>query len=238
MALHTGIAMTVNAIQAAAKSPLKKLFSIDIAKAHLPLNNSLKSSVCRLPPLSVNSKITPRTRWNIHSEKWWYKWIPPIGAGTLVSSFLWMLKVISSSIISSFMGKREIKILAAQELQQIVAQLTESNRVDFSRLLEDWETRWDYFLSEKTYDENGVNFCYTHRKLRGAYRSLKEHLDVLFAFQDFPIGTMPNTNNALESFNSWLKKKLQLHSGISRNRREKPISNLIMAYKPRSRKGS
>ena len=130
------------------------------------------------------------------------------------------------------------RMLAAQELQQIVAQLTESNRVDFSRLLEDWETRWDYFLSEKTYDENGVNFCYTHRKLRGAYRSLKEHLDVLFAFQDFPIGTMPNTNNALESFNSWLKKKLQLHSGISRNRREKPISNLIMAYKPRSRKGS
>lgn len=130
------------------------------------------------------------------------------------------------------------RMQAAQELQQIVAQLTQSNRVVFSRLLEDWKERWHDFLSEKTYDENGVNFCYTHRKLRAAYRSLKEHLDVLFTYQDFPSGTMPNTNNALESFNSWLKKKLQLHSGISRNRREKLISNLIMAYKPRSRKGS
>ena len=62
MALHTGIAMTVNAIQAAAKCPLKKLFSIDIAKAHLPLNSSLRSSVSPLPPLSVNSRITPQTR--------------------------------------------------------------------------------------------------------------------------------------------------------------------------------
>ena len=91
---------------------------------------------------------------------------------------------------------------AAQELQQIVAQLTQSNRIDFFLLLENWKTRWDDFLSEKTYDENGVNFCYTHSKLRAAYSSLKEHLDVLFTYQDFPTETMPNTNNALESFNS------------------------------------
>ena len=100
------------------------------------------------------------------------------------------------------------RMQAAQELQQIVAQLTQSNRIDFSRLLEDWKECWNDFLREKTYDENGVNFCYIHRKLRAAYRSLKEHLDVLFTYQNLPIGTMPNTNNALESFNSWLKKKL------------------------------
>ena len=86
---------------------------------------------------------------------------------------------------------------AAQEWQQIVAQLTQSNRVVFSRLIEDWKGSWHDFLSEKTYDENGVNFCYTHRKLRAAYRSLKEHLDVLYTYQDFPTGTMPNTNNAI-----------------------------------------
>jgi hypothetical protein len=61
MALHTGIAMTVNAIQVAVKNTLKKLFSIDIAKVHLPLNSSLRSSVSPHPPLSVNSRITPRT---------------------------------------------------------------------------------------------------------------------------------------------------------------------------------
>ena len=95
----------------ARKIPLKKLFSIDIAKAHLPSNSSLRSLVSPLLPLSVNSRITPRTRWIIHPEKWWYKWVLLIEEGTLVSSFLWMLKVIRSSIISSFMGKREIKII-------------------------------------------------------------------------------------------------------------------------------
>lgn len=130
------------------------------------------------------------------------------------------------------------RMLAAQELQRIVSRLTQSNRSEFAHLLEDWSERWDDFLKEKTYEENGVNFHYTHRKLRAAYRSLKEHLDLLFTYQDFPMGVMPNTNNAVESFNSWLKRKLQLHPGLSPACRETLISNLIMAYNPRSRKGT
>ena len=130
------------------------------------------------------------------------------------------------------------RMLAAQELQRIVSRLTQSNRSEFAILLEDWSERWDDFLKEKTYEENGVNFHYTHRKLRAAYRSLKEHLDLLFTYQDFPMGVMPNTNNAVEAFNSWLKRKLQLHPGLSPARRETLISNLIMAYNPRSRKGT
>ena len=276
------------------KSPLKKPFLIDIAKEHLPLNSSLKSSVSPPPPLSVNSRITPPKKIE-HSPRKVVVQMDTTYWGRNFGLVLFMdaeshqilhhffiygkernqdynqglehlkslgfdivgvvadgLKELRNSILEvpyqycQFHQKQRIRQLltlnprmqAAQELQQIVAQLTQSNRVVFSRLLEDWKERWHDFLSEKTYDENGVNFCYTHRKLRAAYRSLKEHLDVLFTYQDFPSGTMPNTNNALESFNSWLKKKLQLHSGISRNRREKLISNLIMAYKPRSRKGS
>ena len=129
-------------------------------------------------------------------------------------------------------------MLAAQELQRIVSRLTQSNRSEFAHLWEDWSERWDDFLKEKTYEENGVNFHYTHRKLRAAYRSLKEHLEQLFTYQDFPMGGMPNTNNAVESFNSWLKRKQQLHPGLSPARRENLISNLIMAYNPRSRKGT
>ena len=74
------------------------------------------------------------------------------------------------------------RMLAAQELQRIVSRLTQSNRSEFAHLLEDWSERWDDFLKEKTYEENGVNFHYTHRKLRAAYRSLKEHLDLLFTY--------------------------------------------------------
>lgn len=49
-------------------------------------------------------------------------------------------------------------MLAAQELQRIVSRLTQSNRSEFAHLLEDWRERWDDFLKEKTYEENGVNF--------------------------------------------------------------------------------
>ena len=69
------------------------------------------------------------------------------------------------------------RMLAAQELQRIVSRLTQSNRSEFALLLEAWREQWDDFLKEKTYEKNGVNFHYTHRKLRAAYRSLKEHLD-------------------------------------------------------------
>ena len=98
------------------------------------------------------------------------------------------------------------RMLAAQELQRIVSRLTQSNRSEFAHLLEDWSERWDDFLKEKTYEENGVNFHYAHRKIRAAYRSLKEHLDQLFTYQDCPMDVMLNTNNAVESFNSWLKR--------------------------------
>lgn len=129
------------------------------------------------------------------------------------------------------------RLPAAQELQLIVTQLTKSNHEDFARSLEQWKARWNKFLNEKTYEENGINFHYTHRKLRAAYRSLKDHLEVLFTYQNILLEGMPNTNNALEAFNSWLKRKLQMHPGISRKRREMLISNLIIAYKPRYREG-
>ena len=92
------------------KKPSQEAIFNRYSQAHLPLNSSLRSSVSPLLPLSVNSRITPRTRWNIHPEKWWYKWIPPIGEGTLVSSFLWMLKVFSSSIILHLWEREESRL--------------------------------------------------------------------------------------------------------------------------------
>ena len=38
-------------------------------------------------------------------------------------------------------------------------------------------------------------------------------LNMLFTYLDFPVGTVPNTNNALESLNSVIKTKLRNHRG-------------------------
>ena len=42
----------------------------------------------------------------------------------------------------------------------------------------------------------------------------------LWTFYDFPELQMPNTNNELEALNSTLKAKLNLHKGISKERRK------------------
>lgn len=130
------------------------------------------------------------------------------------------------------------RLPAAIELKRLASQLTRSDKEEFSLLLEDWHARWKDFLSEKSYDEDGIHFRFTHRRIRSAYYSLKQHLEVLFTYQSFPELSIPNTNNALESFNSTLKNKMRLHRGISRERKEKLISSIIIAYHPRCTKRS
>lgn len=55
---------------------------------------------------------------------------------------------------------------------------------------------------------------------------------MLFTYQDFHDGSVPNTNNALESLNSVIKTKLRNHRGLSLNRRELLLANLLRLYSP------
>lgn len=123
------------------------------------------------------------------------------------------------------------KLPASVELREIASVLTSSGKEQFRAMLEDWHSRWKDFLKEKTIADNGKSF-FTHRRTRSAYYSLKTHLDVLFTYQDFTDGSVPNTNNALESLNSVIKTKLRNHRGISLKRRMILIANLLRLHKP------
>lgn len=123
------------------------------------------------------------------------------------------------------------KLPASVELKGIASALTSSGRGQFRAMLEGWHNRWKDFLKEKTMLDGGKSF-FTHRRTRSAYYSLKTHLDVLFTYLDFTDGSVPNTNNALESLNSVIKTKLRNHRGISTKRRMALLANLLRLYKP------
>lgn len=123
------------------------------------------------------------------------------------------------------------KLPASVELKETASTLTTSDREQFRAMLESWHDRWRDFLKEKTVVDSGKSF-FTHRRTRSAYYSLKTHLDVLFTYQDFTDGSVPNTNNALESLNSVIKTKLRNHRGISIKRRMILLANLLRLYKP------
>lgn len=123
------------------------------------------------------------------------------------------------------------KLPASIELKRIASTLTASDKEQFRAMLEGWYGRWKAFLQEKTVADNGKSF-FTHRRTRSAYYSLKTHLNMLFTYQDFSDGSVPNTNNALESLNSVIKTKLRNHRGLSVKRRELLVANLLRLYSP------
>ena len=61
--------------------------------------------------------------------------------------------------------------------------------------------------------------------------SLIEEQEVL-TFENFPADQVPRTNNAIEALNSVLKMRLRLHRGLSKERRELLIGNILGAYNP------
>ena len=68
---------------------------------------------------------------------------------------------------------------------------------------------------------------YVHKNTRSAYLSLKRSTPWLWTFYDFPELQMPNTNNEVEALNSTLKAKLNLHTGLSKERRKVIIQDFL-----------
>lgn len=123
------------------------------------------------------------------------------------------------------------RLEASSELKAIASGLTSSTKDVFEEQLSQWHGKWKGFINEQTVGERGRR-SFTHRRTRSAYYSLKRHLDILFTYQTFTEGYIPNTNNALESLNSVLKMRLRLHRGVSCERRKFLISSILSAYNP------
>lgn len=113
------------------------------------------------------------------------------------------------------------KTEAGQELKIIVGLLTKIDESLFTEALKNWYEKWILFLKERTYNQDGKHWWYTHKRIRSAYRSLMNNLPYLFSWQKHPELNIPNTNNSLEGYFSKLKRLLNNHNGLTRWRRYK-----------------
>lgn len=129
--------------------------------------------------------------------------------------------------IRTYLTKKP-KLQASKELWELVLLLTKTDKESFTGGLELWHNKWKTFLDEQKTDEKGKK-RYVHKKLRSAYRSLKNNIPWLFTWYDFIDLEMPNTTNALDGHFADLKNKLRNHNGLSEERKKRFINEFFKA---------
>ena len=128
--------------------------------------------------------------------------------------------------ITIYLSKRP-KLTAGKELRSIALKLTKVDYKAFSVSLNEWHNRWKNFLMEKTFNPDTKRSCYTHKRLRSAYRSLNTNLPYLFTYQKYPQLNMPNTTNSCDgSFAHW-KNRIGVHRGLKDHRKRKMMNYLL-----------
>lgn len=154
------------------------------------------------------------------------------GRKGLIQSFVnipvQMCQFHQSAIIRRYLTKKP-KLLAAQELIKVVDLMKQTDKESFIGALDLWFKKWEKFLNERTTNPITLKSFYTHKKLRSAYRSLKNNLPWLFTWYDYYELKIPNTTNAIDGHFADLKNKLRNHNGLSLKRKMKFIDGFLKA---------
>ncbi|NLH55863.1 MAG: hypothetical protein GX467_03220 [Rikenellaceae bacterium] len=133
-----------------------------------------------------------------------------------------------AAIIRRYLTKKP-RLRAAQELMGVVELMKQTDRESFEGALRLWFARWECFLNERTVNPETNRSFYTHKRLRSAYRSLKNNLPWLFTWYDHMELNIPNTTNAIDGHFADLKNKLRCHNGLSPNRKRKFLDGFLKA---------
>ena len=121
------------------------------------------------------------------------------------------------------------KLQAGQELMNVVNLLTNTDKESFEGLLGLWYEKWKDFLNERSTNPLTNRTFYTHKKLRSAYRSLRNNLPWLFTWYDNIQLNIPNTTNTIDGHFADLKNKLRNHNGLILERKKKFITGFLKA---------
>ena len=116
---------------------------------------------------------------------------------------------------------------AGIELKAITDTLTYAAEEEFTAKFTTWCNKWDTFLKERTTNPITGRWCYTHKRVRSARRSLKNNLPFLFTYLKYPELNIPNTTNSLDGSFTWLKQKLGIHRGYTGELRDKIIEHIL-----------
>ena len=133
-------------------------------------------------------------------------------------------------IITKHLTKNPI-LEANIELRNISMKLTKTDKESFDGWISDWYEKWGKFLKERTFNLETGKYHFTHRRTRSAFFSLKRNLDYLFTFYDYMELNIPNTNNSIEGYFSYLKRKVNVHNGLRKDRKIKLIFHLLFNTK-------
>jgi hypothetical protein len=133
-----------------------------------------------------------------------------------------------SAIIRRYLTKKP-KLKAAQELLQVVDLMKCTDKESFIGALQLWFEEWEDFLNERSTNPVTNKTFYTHKRLRSAYRSLKNNSPWLFTWYDNIELKIPNTTNAIDGHFADLKNKLRNHNGLSLKRKMKFIDEFLKA---------
>ena len=105
------------------------------------------------------------------------------GRKGLIQSFdnipVQMCQFHQSAIIRRYLTKKP-KLKAAQELIVVVDLMKQTDKESFVGALQLWFDKWEQFFNERTTNPITGKSFYTHKRLRSAYRSLKNNLPWLF----------------------------------------------------------
>ena len=152
------------------------------------------------------------------------------GRKGLVSSFsnipVQMCQFHQSAIIRRYLTKKP-KLKAAQELLEVVDLMKQTDKESFIGALDLWFLKWEEFMNERTTNPLTNKSFYTHKRLRSAYRSLKNNMECLFTWYENIDLNIPNTTNAIDGHFADLKNKLRNHNGLSKQRKIKFINEFL-----------
>jgi hypothetical protein len=119
------------------------------------------------------------------------------------------------------------KLEAGRELKVLMRALCETKEGNFITALDIWHTKWSSFLKERTADLVTGRWHYTHKRLRSAYRSLRQNLPYLFTYQKYPEMNIPNTTNSLDGCFAYLKELIRVHRGVKSDLKSKIVKDIL-----------
>lgn len=115
------------------------------------------------------------------------------------------------------------KTMAGFELREIVSKLhfidNENKKQIWIKEVIDWFNRHKDFINQKSYNEETGRYWYTHKMVRRSFSVIKKALPNMFMF--LKNSKIPKTTNGLESFFGHLKGNLNVHRGLTKERRKK-----------------
>lgn len=131
-----------------------------------------------------------------------------------------------SMIINRYLTTKP-KLPAGIELREITLNLGNTNEDALLEALNDWYSKWQEFLKERTTNAVTGKWHYTHKRVRSAYRSLNTNLPYLFTYQKYPELNIPNTTNSLDGSFSPLKELVRIHRGINKEMKRKIVNEIL-----------